>query len=1077
MKKLLAMVLALVMTLSLAVSANAAFEDAKDINATYAEAVDVLAGMKVFQGYDNGKTFKPQGDITRAEVAAIVYRIYTADVKDSYVKNYETYNKFSDMAGAGWAKGYIGYCANAALVKGYPNGTFLPSGKVTGYEVLAMILRAVGYDKNNEFTGADWALHVAQIAEQNKILKNVKGIDLSAPASRELVAELLFQAIQVPTVTYTAAFGYQDVSLTADKKTDKLVKANSSLGYKNFKLVSGDDSDIWGRPTTVWVKDANDNGEYDAKKDTTVYATIVATPDASFNEPTAQCEICSALGEKTSAKVVEIYTNGVKATAANTYKATETKAKVGEQGQIAEYYKVDGGYRLVVIDTYLAKVTDVVEEKTDSKGHVTRDDCLQLSVWNDADHKTTPNTIYVEGNDYAEDAYLLVHVNAVDKTDIITVTNAKPTSYPTVEVVGEAKSFTGAQSKIYHDSNKHTIGGEDYMDAYRFYKDVADGSSIKYTWFLDQFGNLIGSDLIDNTSYAVLKNIYWTSTDRNGYAKATLVDLDGKETEVEVDTIDGIADDANAQEAKPADGEEFTGAFVSHLDNNEPRVNESAKSGKFDSKYAYMSIYDNFNGAYNGMALFMVQTNDDGSVKLQGYNEVKYAKNATLNPTSSVLSVFSSDEDNATVTTKYALSTNTKFIVREGNADDGYTYNTDVTLRTLKEYADKSVEVYFVTDGKYATTVYIKNATDASSFGTYIFVPEANNSNWWTDPKTGNDYFNVYVDGEAQTIEIAKDNNTVAKFLSKNAGKLIMVQGDHLKDTWDKSLSSGKYGMLKSVAYLEVVNEANDAAKWLPNTVIADYISDYEFDKDNTILVSKVKDAASNADFNVIDLDKAKVVVWDNADAKDVKITKDTFEEYGVWAVTAETKYEGSATTLYLGKKLDADLGLDITVDPTAAGTVTSTADGNYTFTGAAGVTSATLKYAASSAKSTVNKTSDTVTTDGPVTVKVTNEAGFSKTYTITVKLTAAEKATINYILKVNSNGVVTTYNYTWTGVAGTCDHQDFASVKDSRFPEFVAADGTYTLVKDVNPSTFVIAAGETKTLEYEVTMLNSVNP
>ena len=87
MKKLLAMVLALVMTLSLAVSANAAFEDAKDINATYAEAVDVLAGMKVFQGYDNGKTFKPQGDITRAEVAAIVYRIYTADVKDSYVKN------------------------------------------------------------------------------------------------------------------------------------------------------------------------------------------------------------------------------------------------------------------------------------------------------------------------------------------------------------------------------------------------------------------------------------------------------------------------------------------------------------------------------------------------------------------------------------------------------------------------------------------------------------------------------------------------------------------------------------------------------------------------------------------------------------------------------------------------------------------------------------------------------------------------------------------------------------------------------------------------------------------------------
>ena len=143
MKKLLAMVLALVMTLSLAVSANAAFKDADKVSADYSEAVAVLNGMGVFKGYEDG-SFQPQGNITRAEVAAIVYRVYTADVKDAKASMYATYNKFSDMAGAGWAQGYIGYCANAALVKGYPNGTFQPSGKVTGYEVLAMILRAIG---------------------------------------------------------------------------------------------------------------------------------------------------------------------------------------------------------------------------------------------------------------------------------------------------------------------------------------------------------------------------------------------------------------------------------------------------------------------------------------------------------------------------------------------------------------------------------------------------------------------------------------------------------------------------------------------------------------------------------------------------------------------------------------------------------------------------------------------------------------------------------------------------------------------------------------------------------------------
>ena len=62
MKKLLAMVLALVMTLSLAVSASAVKADEK-INEDYAEAVAVLNGMGVFKGYEDG-SFQPKGAIT-----------------------------------------------------------------------------------------------------------------------------------------------------------------------------------------------------------------------------------------------------------------------------------------------------------------------------------------------------------------------------------------------------------------------------------------------------------------------------------------------------------------------------------------------------------------------------------------------------------------------------------------------------------------------------------------------------------------------------------------------------------------------------------------------------------------------------------------------------------------------------------------------------------------------------------------------------------------------------------------------------------------------------------------------------
>ena len=356
MKKLLAMVLALVMTLSLAVSANAAFKDDKSISDDYAESVAVLNGMGVFKGYEDG-SFKPEGNITRAEVATIIYRIYTADVaKNDKSGLYATYNKFSDMAGAGWAQGYIGYCANAALVKGYPNGTFQPSGKVTGYEVLAMILRAIGYDQNNEFTGADWALHVAQTAQQAHVLDNVKGVDLNAPATRELVAELLFRAIaKAPMVTYTAAFGYQTVSFNGDKNSNKTFSENDTLGYKSFKLKSEASDDEYGRLTTEWTYDVGD------KK-----TVVDVEPLATYTEAAKNCDIYADSGLKKD-KVLDFYTNSDTKDCTYTIADNKNDSKQADQGRLTLVYED----RLVNIDTYLAEVTKFVAEKTDSKGHTT----------------------------------------------------------------------------------------------------------------------------------------------------------------------------------------------------------------------------------------------------------------------------------------------------------------------------------------------------------------------------------------------------------------------------------------------------------------------------------------------------------------------------------------------------------------------------------------------------------------------------------------------------------------------------------------------------------------------------------
>ena len=66
MKKLLALVLALVMTLSLCVvSSNAAYTG-EDFD--YEEAVEVMSAVGVFQGDETGK-FNPTGILTREQAA------------------------------------------------------------------------------------------------------------------------------------------------------------------------------------------------------------------------------------------------------------------------------------------------------------------------------------------------------------------------------------------------------------------------------------------------------------------------------------------------------------------------------------------------------------------------------------------------------------------------------------------------------------------------------------------------------------------------------------------------------------------------------------------------------------------------------------------------------------------------------------------------------------------------------------------------------------------------------------------------------------------------------------------------
>ena len=532
MKKLLAMVLALVMTLSLAVSASAVKADEK-INEDYAEAVAVLNGMGVFKGYEDG-SFKPENNITRAEVATIIYRIYTKDVaKNDKSGLYATYNKFSDMAGAGWAAGYIGYCANAEFVKGYPDGTFKPSGNVTGYEVLAMILRAVGYDKNGEFTGADWALNVAKYAEQLKILENVaKTTDLSAPASRELVAEILFRAINVPMVTYTAAFGYQNVGLNGDND-GKTFKNNVSLGKKNFELDSKPDHGDYGRPTTKWTYNVGDTK-------TVVYDKPIVT----YTEAVSACDLCKDLSEKKEAKAVETWTDGVQSTTAVTYKSTDTKTELGAQGQLVEVYANDKDYTVIAINTYLAKVTKVIEEVKDKNDHVKVEASVNVDVYGTKTNKDGDVT-----NEAIKDSF---ETTGFKKYDMVLVTYDNGDIASMEAAKGEVAKLTSVKGakKVGDTTNDMTdilgVGYEKNTVACKATMNPFEGSNLalgsSYTFYYDTYGNIIGvDDYTRDANYVVIDRI-WAHHD-NGKVTyyADLVSADDAKTISSV-VIDSIED-------------------------------------------------------------------------------------------------------------------------------------------------------------------------------------------------------------------------------------------------------------------------------------------------------------------------------------------------------------------------------------------------------------------------------------------------------------------------------------------------------------------------------------------------------
>ena len=540
MKKLLALVLALVMSMSLVTISNAAYSDKADIDLK--EAVDVLSAVGVFEGSD-GK-FDPKANLTREQAAKLVAYLQLGQKSaDALVGG----NKFTDVAANRWSAGYVDYCATTGVVAGIGNGQFNPTGSLTALQFGKMLLVCLGYDADSEgLTGADWQINTSKLMTSAKLLKGLDSVKATEVITREQAAQMMLNALKAPTVEYDTKGstitingavigigGSKATYVTATVAEDSTVKnigktqlTNSNeytveLGEKLFSnLKLNSTADAFMRPATKWTLKAETIGTY------------ADTPDLTYTAGTKIGTIYSDLGlsDGISKKNVTEYVDGDYAGAFAYDIVKGSKDKVGGNGVLLNVYYDDDAETItfVEVNTYIGKVTAAYPDTT------TKDAYVKIK---NMDGYGCPGA----GKEFETESF--------KKNDVVAYTYSAKDGENSIQSMALAEKVTGAMS-TYTISGNVTVGGTKY-DANKAsvltVKDtvaaVDKGDDV--TIYLDANGYVLYVDADADVKYAVVLNYKTGVGDLNDETKAKLLFTDGTTKTVKVALADKLTAETN----------------------------------------------------------------------------------------------------------------------------------------------------------------------------------------------------------------------------------------------------------------------------------------------------------------------------------------------------------------------------------------------------------------------------------------------------------------------------------------------------------------------------------------------------
>lgn len=233
--------------------------------------IDVLTEIELLKG--NGVSLDLDSQLSRSEAAAFIVRLLCDEEKVKNNKYKYTDTDFSDVKEDEWYAPYIGYCVENDIINGYPGNVFKPKDKLGEKAFLKLVLTAIGYEYDEDFTWDnvfEKAYGIGLVKDSDYISSNYVE---DKNFTRGEVCEILYTALQLirpdEKVRMIQRFINNDLITKKDAIEFELIDDELETEIENITVVNS---------TTIEIT-FNEKVQQLEQKDILIY-----NPDDSSNE-------------------------------------------------------------------------------------------------------------------------------------------------------------------------------------------------------------------------------------------------------------------------------------------------------------------------------------------------------------------------------------------------------------------------------------------------------------------------------------------------------------------------------------------------------------------------------------------------------------------------------------------------------------------------------------------------------------------------------------------------------------------------------------------------------------------------